>query len=174
MGIIAVDVDDCVVDIYPYWLKYCNWKYGKNLSMEEVGYDHNLRNIFGQDCIDFWSLPNLYSHMIPIDGSVEILHSLYTQGWTIGFCSYAKKGHFESKCEWIKKYFPFYSFINATKEKGYTRCDVFIDDNNKYLNQQPQDVKLIRKYTPYTQEEELTREHKVMYNWYELHKLLEE
>ena len=44
---------------------------------------------------------------------------------------------------------------DASKEKGYVRCDYFIDDRVKYLNQQPNDVKLIKFDTPYIQDESL-------------------
>lgn len=47
-------------------------------------------------------------------------------------------------CDWVNKWFPFRDFIHCTKEKGFTRCTHFVDDRNKYLNQQPEGVKLIK------------------------------
>ncbi|MNY20220.1 5' nucleotidase, deoxy (Pyrimidine), cytosolic type C protein (NT5C) [compost metagenome] len=122
--------------------------------------------------MDFWSTPHLYQKLKPKEGCVRVLTELHRQGWEVGFVTYAKKAHLSSKCKWIKEHFPFYSFIHPTKEKGYTRCTHFIDDRHKYLNQMPEDVKLIKMNTPYTQDEGLNRHCTVVNNWKEIEEIL--
>lgn len=153
--ILAIDIDECVVDMWPVWLSWCNSMYNKSLTAEDIGHEYDLTKHFGYSCLDFWATPNLYQRLKPKEGCVHALDRLHFMGWKFGFVSYAKKGHFESKCDFINEWFPNRSFIHCTKEKGFTRCDVFIDDRNKYLNQQLDGVDRIKMETPYTQDEAL-------------------
>lgn len=171
--IIAVDIDETCVNMWPMWLSWCNYKFEADFNGFGVGWNYNLQNVFNENAIDFWSDKDLYYNVRPMQNSVEVLEKLKSQGWQIGFVSYAKKGHFESKCDWVNKWFPFRDFIHCTKEKGFTRCTHFIDDRNKYLNQQPKDVKLIKMQTPYTQDEMLMREHFVVQDWYDFEVLVD-
>lgn len=155
--IIAVDIDEVCVDVIPVWFDWLKTFQPTPLSLADLGYPYNLSDTFsGLDGgMDFWSTPHLYQKLKPKEGSVEVLSWLHKQGHKVGFVTYCKKAHLSSKCKFIKEHFPFYSFINATKEKGYTRCDVLIDDRNKYLNQMPAPVVCVKMATPYTQCEEL-------------------
>lgn len=157
MSVLAVDVDEVLVDVLPVQLQWCNIFAGTSLTMKDIGYEYNLEAVFPQvdGVMDFWSTPHLYQKLKPKAGAVEFLTKLNKEGWEIGFVTYCKKAHLSSKCKWLKKHFPFYKFIYATKEKGYVRCDYFIDDRNKYLNQQHENVKLLKMFTPYTQDEKL-------------------
>ena len=172
--ILAVDIDETCVDVIPTHLDWCNIFSGKSLTHKDIGYDYNLEKYFPEleGVMDFWSTPNLYQKLKPKDGCMETLKILHNMGWKIGFTTYAKKGHFSSKCEWIKKNFPFYSFINASKEKGYTLCTHFVDDRNKHLNQMPSDVVLIKMETPHWQDEELNRDAVLVNSWWEVGKVL--
>lgn len=125
---------------------------------------------------DFWRNPYLYYGMPLILGAKQAIDGLHILGHDIYFISSIKGAHARSKYYQTKHHFPYMKGCSLTKEKGVFGefLDVFIDDRNSNLNQMPEHVKLIKMNTPYTQEEELTREHKVMYNWYELPKLLEE
>ena len=149
--IIAIDWDETVVDVLPIWNRWCAAFFGKVY----FGNEYDLTKIYGEEAMTFWSTPFLYQKLTPRQDAVEYITKLNEEGYEIGFVTYCKKAHLSSKCKMIKKYFPFYKFIQATKEKGYTRCDYFVDDRNKYLNQQPCGVKLIKIETPYTQDQEL-------------------
>lgn len=170
--ILAVDIDECCLDVWPIWLKWCNVFDGCNEDEQSVEYNYDLKKVFGDWAMDFWATPNLYQKLSPKKDCVEVLKKLHDVGWEIGFVTYAKKGHYESKCEWIKHHFPFYSFINASKEKGYTYCTHAIDDRCKHLNQYPDNVKLIRMLTMYTQEESCNRITAQFWTWNEIYELL--
>lgn len=174
--ILAVDVDETTVDVLPLHLAWCNIFNGTNYSLADIEYNYNLIEAFPEmdGVMDFWSTPHLYQKLKPKEGAVEVLTKLHEEGWQIGFVTYCKKAHLSSKCKWIKQHFPFYSFIFPTKEKGFVRCTHFVDDRHKYLNQMPDDVKLIKMMTPYTQDEELLmhRECLEANNWYDIYEHL--
>ena len=149
MAVIAVDVDETIVDVLPTWNKWCAAFFGKVY----LGDEYDLTKIYGKEAMTFWSTPFLYQKLTPRQDAIEYLSKLNDDGYEIGFVTYCKKAQLSSKCKMIKQYFPFYKFIQATKEKGYTSCNYFIDDRVKYLMQQNRNlVKCIRIDTPYTQD----------------------
>lgn len=171
--IIAIDWDETVVDVIPIWNRWCAAFFGKAY----FGNEYDLTKIYGEEAMTFWSTPFLYQKLTPRVDALEYITKLNEEGYEIGFVTYCKKAHLSSKCKMIKKYFPFYKFIQATKEKGYTRCDYFIDDRNKYLNQQTSDVKLIKFDTPYVQDEILEPKGKWVVkakDWKEVYELVHE
>ena len=168
--ILALDIDETVVQMWPMWRDWCIQSYGWE-SPWPVPFDYNLCSIFGDKAIDFWSDKDLYYNVKPMNNCVEVLEKMKAQGWAIGFVSYTKKGHFESKCDWVNKWVPFRDFIHCTKEKGFTRCTHFMDDRNKYLNQQPDGVTLIKMQTPLSQEEQLMKSHFIVDGWFEFEEL---
>ena len=170
--IIAVDIDETCVDMWPMWLNWCNLSFNKNLTAEDVDYNYDLTQIFGKAAMTFWSDDYLYWKVEPKKDCVVVLKKLHEQGWNVGFVSYAKKGHFASKCDWVNQWFPFRDFIHCTKEKGFTRCTHFVDDRNKYLNQQPRGVTLLKMQTPYTQDETISKFFSGVCDWEGIGKLL--
>lgn len=172
-NILAIDIDETCVEMWPMWFGWCNSTFNKDYWPHDVGFKYDLQSVYGDKAIDFWSDKDLYYNVSPMPNCVNVLETLKSRGWQIGFVSYAKKGHFASKCDWVNKWFPFRDFIHCTKEKGFTRCTHFIDDRNKYLNQQPKDVKLIKMNTPYTQDEMLMREHFIIQDWFDFEVMLE-
>jgi len=139
--IIAVDVDDCVIDMRSLWINWCQENFGYHIKGLMPSY--NLCDYFGEKAMDFWSDANLYNNLTPNPQAAKVLSKLNDLGYEIGFCSYTKKGHFSSKCDFINAYFPYRKFIQNTKEKNYTRCNWFIDDSSKNLVIQPSEVNTI-------------------------------
>lgn len=163
--IFAVDVDGVMIDMIPHWLEWCNKVTGKNIKQQNEVKLNNISSLFPEiDALDFWRQNYLYDSLRPADGAVEALSEL-SKYCEIGFVTYAKAGHFPSKCRWLKKIYPDYAFINATKEKGYTRCDFAIDDRNNFLNQYPGGVHTIKMWTPYAQDEALVKHSYIAYDW---------
>jgi len=138
--IIAVDVDDCVLDMRPLWIHYCQERFGY-VKCRITSY--NLCDYWGERAMDFWGNESLYDNLTPNPQAAKTLSKLNDLGYEIGFCSYTKKGHFSSKCDFINTYFPYRKFILNTKEKNYTRCDWFIDDRSSNLAIQPSSVNTI-------------------------------
>lgn len=139
-AIIAVDVDDCIIDMRPLWINYCQERFGY-VKCPITSY--NLCDYWGEKAMDFWSNETLYDNLTPNPQAAKTLSKLNDLGYEIGFCSYTKKGHFSSKCDFINAYFPYRKFILNTKEKNYTRCDWFIDDRSSNLIIQPSEVNTI-------------------------------
>lgn len=138
--IIAVDVDDCIIDMRPLWIHYCQERFGY-VKCPITSY--NLCDYWGEKAMDFWSNESLYDNLTPNPQAAKTLSKLNDLGYEIGFCSYTKKGHFSSKCDFINAYFPYRKFILNTKEKNYTRCGWFIDDRSSNLVIQPASVNTI-------------------------------
>lgn len=169
--VVAIDVDETVVDVLPVWNRWCSAFFGKIY----LGDEYDLCKIYGEEAMTFWSTPFLYQKLTPKPDAVECLTKLSDEGYEIGFVTYCKKAHLSSKCKWIKQHFPFYKFIYASKEKGYVRCDYFIDDRHTYLNQQPSNVKLIKFDTPYVQSETLEHDGKWVVrakDWKEIYEII--
>lgn len=169
--IVAIDWDETVVDVIPVWQRWCAAFFGE----ENVTNEYNLTKVYGEEAMTFWSTPFLYQKLTPRQDAVEYITKLHEAGYEIGFVTYCKKAHLSSKCKMIKRYFPFYKFIQATKEKGYTRCDFFIDDRVKYLEQQDSSlVKCIRIDTPYAQDfnGELDNKFPVAKDWKEIYEMI--
>ncbi|WOZ57518.1 5'(3')-deoxyribonucleotidase [Pseudomonas phage vB_PseuGesM_254] len=170
--ILAVDVDEVVLSIWPRWLEWLNMVTNKDVEEHEVNMNYSLMEYFPEiDALDFWRQNYLYDTMIPRSDCLNALWDL-KEHMDIGFVTYCKAGHFSSKCRFLKRYFPFVKFINATKEKGYTLCDYAIDDRNKHCNQYPNNVIVLKYLTPYTQDVELDREVIEVKNWKEIHRYL--
>jgi len=171
--ILALDIDETVVTMWPIWLNWCNKTFSQEVySPDQHNFNYNLCDKFGDKAMEFWSDKDLYYNIKPMLNAVECLSQLKEKGWEYGFVSYTKKGHFESKCDWVNKWFPERDFIHCTKEKGYTRCTHFIDDRNKYLNQQTKDVTLIKMFTPLSQDEVLLKQHFVVNDWWDFEELI--
>lgn len=170
--ILAVDVDEVVVSLWPKWLEWLNAVTHKSNDEEDVAFNYSLMEYYPEvDALDFWRQNYLYDTLMPRKHCIEALWDLKDH-MDIGFVTYCKAGHFSSKCRFLKRYFPFVKFINATKEKGYTLCDYAVDDRNKHCNQYPDRVKVLKYNTPFTQDEELNREVVLVNDWVEIHQYL--
>lgn len=175
--ILSVDVDDCIVEMIPDWLQWCNFQTGKNLKLSEIGYPYDLSPFFPEiRAMTFWENNQLYHTRQPLQEAVECLGKLHSKGWKIGFASFCKKDHFSSKCKMINKYFPYRSFIMATKEKGFVRCTHAVDDSldncEAYLEQ---GVKTILLLLPHRKvDRKVDSRILVAYSWDDVFSLLQE
>lgn len=164
MSIILVDVDLTVVDTATPWR---NWMITRSSSPLRLGdaykqLPYDLTKIFSPDSFpnvdpyDYWRQESLYDDLLPLEGSVEVLEEL-SYDHEIVFVSALKGNHHKSKYNFLKKHFPFLSGFIGTKEKGYVRGSIIIDDRNSYLNQfDPVYTKRIKKETIFTQDEILS------------------
>jgi 5'(3')-deoxyribonucleotidase len=162
--IIAVDCDLVLVDTVIGWWddllrKYQLNKLGSEVLNIETKYPYNLSSMFeipeGDDPVGYWKSSTLYEGLKPIEGSVEVLSKLKEMGYDIVVVSRVTGDHAESKCKWLKKWFPFIDGIILTgankKEKSYVRCTYVIDDSLEQLVEFPDDVIKLHYDTPYYQ-----------------------
>ena len=159
--IIVVDVDGTVVNPYHLW-----WSWMEHITKESKSFpsldepiEYNLSEYFseefsqiGRDPMDFWRGDNLYDFLSPIEGSVEVLWSLFEKGFKIHFASHCKGGHMKSKVNFLKRHFPMNAFY-ATQEKEGLVCDIIIEDRVDIINRFSDDKLKIILESPFTQEE---------------------
>ena len=141
----VVDIDLTVVDTVSPWIDYMNNLTGLNFEITEgCQYPYNLTRIYAHalvnptdtsELFEYWKSKTLYDNLQPLPGSVEALKKLNDLGYDIVFASVLKHGHDKSKYYFLKRHFPFMAAAVFTKEKGYIKADLVIDDRNEYLNQ---------------------------------------
>lgn len=138
--IIGVDVDLTVVNMLDKWV---NWYYDE--TGHEITYFGELRwNINylmteHPDPMSFWKNPNLYDNEPTLPNAKEVLGELSLKHDII-FVSHCMPEHENSKRRFIQENFPFHKGFISTGDKGYVRCDVFIDDSGKMLDKFPDTV----------------------------------
>lgn len=183
--VIAIDLDITLFDTDTLWLLYLSEKESEHYSMNDFQEDckrgnvsYNLTEYFPtittEEGMKFWKDPAIYEECNIHHHAVETIKQLYQANCEIVFVTYCMgcPEHTRVKIKRLQKDFPFllpddFNFV-ATKKKGTVRCDVLIDDRNTFLNQQPENVKIIKYYSPYSQEETLDREHTLCKDWYQV------
>lgn len=172
--IMLVDVDLTVVDPSKMWIEYMNKISGYNITLEDREcYPYDLSKLYPQwvdrDALfSFWNKQDLYDDMNPIENSVEVLKEMNKAGFNIVFASVIKHGHDKSKYYFLKRNFPFMAGCVYTREKGFIKADVFIDDRNFYLDQFGDDVVKIRKTSQFKQDHPDPSQFLVMDDWNDL------
>lgn len=181
---IGIDLDLTIFDTDKGWVEWLHRnstdhdlsRYMEDLLNDNV--DYNLANYFTMkddvDSFSYWSEESTYADCNIFPHAKRFIQDLYEANCEIIFISYCMgcKDQIGHKIDRLKKEFDFllpddFNFV-ATKKKGTVRCDVLIDDRNTFLNQQPENVKIIKYYSPYSQEETLDREHTLCKDWYQV------
>ena len=151
--IIAFDVDGVVVDSAIEWYKYLRAMVKhEDIKYEDVNHDYNFYNPFSkylteEECAYFWKQENLYDRMVPMDGAVAAVNAFKTQGFKILFVSHVEGNHSKSKYEFLKRNFPMDGFF-ATREKGFIRTNIAVDDRLNHLVGHPEQVTTVQFLTP--------------------------
>lgn len=110
----------------------------------------------GGEPLDFWRGQHIYDDMTPMENAVECLETLKKKGYEIVFVSSTKGFHLKSKYYFLDHYFPFKDGFIATKEKGYVKADLVIDDRHSCLNQfSDKECIKIQFNTPHDQDQQL-------------------
>ncbi|CAH9014615.1 putative 5' nucleotidase [Vibrio phage 277E43-1] len=182
--IIAIDIDLTIVPSDKGWLE---WLKNSSKVFYEESYFYDMLNnqvkyylpsyfelYEGVEAMDYWAENRTYPSLPLLPDAYRVIKELYQVGYEIVFVSFCMdcKTQFENKLKFLQKRFDFLlpddlTFIPA-KKKHYIRADYIIDDRNSFLQPQPEEVKLIKMETPYTQCVELTREHTSISNWCEI------
>lgn len=160
--IAVIDCDQTVVDSAYAWYEWLEMMTRAGYSYDVVQKHYNFSDVYASVWLDkevaghpydFWRGKSVYDNLEPLKGSVEALQTLKNVGYDIVFVSAIKGNHTKSKWNFLQKHFPFMDAFIATKEKGYVRADLVIDDRNRFLNMfNGEEVKLIRKHTPFDQD----------------------
>lgn len=111
----------------------------------------------GLDGYAFWRQKDLYEQCLPMAFSREVISKWKGLGHKVVFVSAIKGFHAKSKYYFLKKHFPDMDGVVFTKEKGYIKADVMIDDRDDILNQFDGTKTLkIKFHTEYEQKEPST------------------
>lgn len=165
----AFDVDGCLVEQVGQdwfdWLK-CNFKLKKEYqhliteNYKSVKLPYNLTILFELGNVytgfEFWGDEFLYENYTPLKDTQKCLDMLHIKGYNIVIVSKCIYNHFQSKENYIKKYFP-YAKIVFTEHKNLINCDYFVDDSIAMVNSMPEKTKVILYRRDYEQTEEVTR-----------------
>jgi 5'(3')-deoxyribonucleotidase len=136
-------------------------------------YFKSRMEVLNIDPMDFWRGDSLYTWCDTIAYSREVLYCLKQSGFKIIAASHIKGNTNKSKFQFLKRnYGELLDAYLATKEKHYVRCDYLIDDRISNLNKMPENVTCIRLDTPYTQDEEPTRDIAICKDWNEILKFI--
>ena len=175
---ILVDVDLTVCNVASKWWSWLeemsvglatNKDFDEDVRNDNISY--NLGEYFelgnGVDSVDFWR-EEIYDEVKPYKDAVKVLNELCARGHELVFVSFCKGGHFKSKYNMCKRYFPKMSGFVATKEKEQVirASDIFVDDRHNFLNKSPA-LQTVKMNTAYSQEETLDRPVTTINNWYE-------
>ncbi len=181
---IICDLDLTVVHSDLGWLE---WLTNSSKVFYEESYNHDLLNnqvqyylpsyfelYEGVNPMDYWAENRTYPSVKLLPDAERVIKDLYEAGFDIIFVSFCMscKDQFSNKFKFLEKTFDYMlpdelTFIPA-KKKHYIRGDYIIDDRNQFLVNQPEDVKIIKINTPYTQDYPLDREHVLVNNWLEI------
>ena len=181
---IICDLDLTVVQSDLGWLE---WLTNSSKVFYEESYNHDLLNnqvqyylpsyfelYEGVNPMDYWAENRTYPSVKLLPDAERVIKDLYEAGFDIIFVSFCMscKDQFSNKFKFLEKTFDYMlpdelTFIPA-KKKHYIRGDYIIDDRNQFLVEQPDDVKIIKINTPYTQDYPLDREHVLVNNWLEI------
>lgn len=181
---IICDLDLTVVESDKGWLE---WLKTSSKIFYEDSYHHDLLNeqveyylpsyfelYEGISPMDYWAENRTYPSVNLLPDAERVIKNLYEAGYDIIFVSFCMscKDQFANKFKFLEKTFDYMlpddlTFIPA-KKKHYIRGDYIIDDRNQFLKSQPEDVKILKIKTPYTQDYSLDREHILVENWLEI------
>lgn len=155
--ILVCDVDGVVVDLSYHWYHYLKAMVKDiDIPWAEVSMHYNFHKPFEkfitqEEAFYFWKQENLYDGATPVGGAVEALSILREElGYKIVFASHVEGNHAKSKYEFLKRNFNFDGFV-ATREKGFIRADIAIDDRIEHLASHPDNVYTVLKNTRHAQ-----------------------
>ena len=121
--ILAIDVDQTVVEMHEEWLKW---------SIENLDKIPDFtKHIDDPDMLQFWYKTDLYDDKEPFSEAVKYISELHKH-FHIFFVSHCTREHFKSKIEFLLKYFEFDGFIDMY-EKHRIKFDYIIDDREMFF-----------------------------------------
>lgn len=120
-NLIAIDVDNTIIDMNVLWSDWYKSKFEETLDLSEyISKD-------SEKCL-FWRNSRLYDNLTPTRESIESINRLYSQGYHIVFVSDCFEEHRHSKYLFLNRHFNFHGFIDIS-DKFKINYDIIIDDN---------------------------------------------
>lgn len=182
---IALDVDGVLNNIGKHWYIYLCGHYQlkkeyRNIHNNDLhNLPYNLTEMFevGETLADngfeFWNNYFLYENVLPRGDAVEYIPAI-AEKFDLIFCTKVIGNHYNSKIEWINKWFPYHKGIIVADTKQHTKCDILVDDNIANLNSMPDNVQCIRFRADYYQEQEPIKRFRIVWGFEDLFNYLNE
>lgn len=131
MSVIAVDVDDVVLNLVEEWIDLYNLEHNDSLKESDVlTWDISSYTKIGRLMYKYL-VPQIYDKITPIDGALSCIESLRSDGNRIIFVTSFSPDIAGVKYKWLLNN----SFIKdksdyiEAQDKSVIRCDYLIDDN---------------------------------------------
>lgn len=127
--IIAVDVDQTVVDMRDEWSKWCRKTFNEvpDFTVEISDFKY----------LKFWEQSNIYDNKKPIKDTVKYIRELHKY-YHIFFVSQCHPNHYHSKAQFLLKYFEMDGFISI-QDKHRINFDYIIDDRKVLFKDIPKE-----------------------------------
>lgn len=158
MKTIAIDVDLVLAQTDQSWLSWLEGVCDTTLR-EGTPSDYDLTNYFREELSkkgltgkEFWTIPDLYSKVKPVEGAVTGCTLLKELGYRLLPVTKVYTEHVSSKRRWVKEYFPMLEdpiYISLGGSKSDIKCDYIIDDDPKNFEGFTRETKCITFKTPY-------------------------
>lgn len=173
--ILLIDMDVCLNDFGKHWMRYLKSHYSLKHEYRftlpyPLPYDLTKLFITTEESTgyEYFNYHTLYDNMPAREDALEYLPILCKE-FEVVVASHTYGGHMTSKINWLNKYFPQIESIYCTvKNKSHIKCDIFVDDSIKNLNQMYSrypDTKIIKFRTDYQEDVEPLCNYPVAYNW---------
>lgn len=140
--ILAVDMDDTIVNLVPNWLGKYNSMTGECLQLEDIkSWDIASYSKFPKVLMSILDTQDFFYCLEPITYAIQALHNLYTY-YDIIIVSSAggQPERIKGKLEWIEKHLPFLELnkdVFFTGRKDRIKMDYLVEDgifiNNEEL-----------------------------------------
>jgi len=134
---ILIDVDGTIADLHTEWLRRYNSEYDDVLTADQIkdwSMDKFVKPECGTKIYEYLYHPDLYEHVLPIDGALSSVMWLKSRGHDVFFVT---SGVQESKAKWLHNYglttgyWMFAPELIVAHSKHVINGDVLIDDNMK-------------------------------------------
>ena len=140
MKVIAVDVDDCIFDLVPFWIKIYNKDYGDSLEVSSIT-DWDIKKFVKKDCgkkiYDYVKSSDIYNGIKPVKDSLWGVNTLKELGYRI---IYATVNNIENaKYDLLLKYGYMDSgkdFVMA-EDKSLIKAEALLDDYYNNISKFP-------------------------------------
>jgi 5'(3')-deoxyribonucleotidase len=134
--VIAVDMDEVLVDTYNRWLEIYNNIWDDDLTKDKItswaAHDF-VKPECGEKMYDILNIPGFFSDLDPLPGAIEGVKELMARGHEIVICTATPKASsmgYHEKRLWIEKHIPGFDTKNfiSTHRKDLVSTDILIDD----------------------------------------------
>lgn len=150
--IVGVDVDEVCANLLGEWLRRYNRVYDDCKTPEDIrgwGMPENVKPECGARIYDILREPDLYDHILPIDGARGAVLKMREVGHRVVFVTSCTTGTTDAKVRWLERwgFLPSGPKVHkdfvACSDKALVNVDVLFDDNVETIERFPRAAYLV-------------------------------